>query len=474
MFPCNHQVNAYNDQIYETASTEKVEIYALDSIMGDVPHNTKVWLMELLKDTKRFNSSVTAGSLYILPVAVEHQYDLTINIDTNDGMTNGATCYVKAIDYRQDNTTQKQPSLIWVKFTDQNVGQITRSKYYQLYDKTINASWTPVFDTKRTFSHRPKKGKNVIVTRIQFPLKPSAAKTIHKAQGTTLDKVVIDMGNKNLHKTRVPSQMHYVALSRVTDISGLYIMNLLEDKITQDRAVKEEMQKLCTERVLNLCYTPLYTLPETDFKVIFQNARSLHLHFPDIIHDNNFLCADVISIAESRLTTQDQDIHYMIPGYQLFRNDDCSIANKRPYHGLIIYIKNSFDVLQADSISLSEFESIMLLVKSDKSIFQILIVYKAPSTKYDTLCSLLKDKVIPSVDQLLPLIIMGDFNIDVSDGNSQFVQFMLKELQCNQLVKETTTNQNTTIDLIFTNIKQTKNGVIHMPWSDHKAIWVSV
>ena len=80
LYPCNYQVDAYNDQIYEGSKTEKVEIHALDCIMGEVPNKTKEWLIEALKDCKRFNSSVTVGLLCTLPIAVDHQYDLTIYI----------------------------------------------------------------------------------------------------------------------------------------------------------------------------------------------------------------------------------------------------------------------------------------------------------------------------------------------------------------------------------------------------------
>ena len=469
LYPCNYQVDAYNDQIYEGAKTEKVVIHALDCIMGEVPNKTKEWLIEALKDSKRFNSSVTAGLLCTLPIAVEHQYDLTINIDTEDGLTNGATCFVQAIDYRQENTSKKRPSIVWVKFTDSNIGQITRGKYHQLYEENIDPSWTPVFDTKRTFSHRPKKGKSVTVTRIQFPLKPSAAKTIHKTQGATLDTVVIDMGNKG----RIPSQMHYVAMSRVTRISGLHIINLVEDKIAQDNAVKEEMQRLRNESKLDLCFSPLYALPNTHFKAIFQNARSLHLHLKDVTHDFNFLSADVIGIAESRLMKQDADEQYAIPGFQLLRNDECITNNQRPYHGLVLYVKDGCDIIQTVNVSLGNFECIFTIIKSGNLVLQIASVYSRPATKYDMLCSLLRKHVIPLVDKLKPFIIMGDFNIDVSDEMSPFPKFMSQNLVCSQIVKLPTTDHNSTIDLIFTN-QDTENGVIETPWSDHKAVWAAL
>ena len=64
------------------------------------------------------------------------------------------------------------------------------------------------------------------VLRKQFPLRQSAAKTIHRSQGDTLDQVVVDLSS-----ARREAHSHYVALSRVRTLDGLFILNLCENKI---------------------------------------------------------------------------------------------------------------------------------------------------------------------------------------------------------------------------------------------------
>ena len=140
--------------------------------------------------------------------------------------------------------------------------------------------------------------------RIQFPLTPASGKTIYKAEGATVDEVVVDLSqNKKIRK--VP-HVHYVALSRVKKLENLYILNLNEAAMDLDEQVTTEMHRLRTEAALELCYVPLYKIDPGKVKVAFNNARSLNKHFKDIEHEPNVLAADVIGFAESRLCTGDQ------------------------------------------------------------------------------------------------------------------------------------------------------------------------
>lgn len=90
---------------------------------------------------------------------------------------------VKAIEYKQAKTTR--PSIIWVKFDDLKVAQNRRQKYLTRgFYHAIDKSWTPV-DVECTLPYN----RHCIQT-IQFPLQPSAGRSVYRAQGTTLDKLV--------------------------------------------------------------------------------------------------------------------------------------------------------------------------------------------------------------------------------------------------------------------------------------------
>ena len=69
-------------------------------------------------------------------------------------------------------------------------------------------------------------------------MRPAAAKTIHRSQGDTEQKIV------NFNTRRAIPHIHYVGLSRVTTIEGLYITDLCEQKIAVNPHVKAEMESL--------------------------------------------------------------------------------------------------------------------------------------------------------------------------------------------------------------------------------------
>ena len=119
-------------------------------------------------------------------------------------------------------------------------------------------------------------------------MRPASAKTVHRSQGDTQSQVVV-----NLNTRRTIPHIHYVALSRVITIEGLYITDLCESKISVDPKVVQEMQLLRNEYKLDLCFTPLYMLANTDLKMCYLNARSLHKHIEDVRKDINYLSVDI-------------------------------------------------------------------------------------------------------------------------------------------------------------------------------------
>ena len=164
---------------------------------------------------------------------------MSVNVNVEDGQTNGATGVVKFIEYKTEGSNR--PSIIWIQFDDPRIGKATREKYFQrgFYNSNIQRDWAPVFEIERTYVYRFKMSQ-----WIQFPLRAAAAKTVHKAQEITEDEIVVDL--TQYKGTRKVPHIHYVAFSRVRKLENLYILNLNGAAIHLDERVTVEMQRLRT------------------------------------------------------------------------------------------------------------------------------------------------------------------------------------------------------------------------------------
>ena len=180
LFTTNASVNAHNNSMYAKCESDKCQIKAIDIVVGDISDDLK----KQMKDKIPNDPTKTMGLYSLTSIATNAKYDLTTNVDVTNGLTNGAECVIKNIDYRVENSSR--PSIIWVLFPDTDIGKKQRRENMHLYNtKTIiNRTWTPILEVTRQF--RINQKSQVQILRRQFPLRPASAKTIHRCQDVLL------------------------------------------------------------------------------------------------------------------------------------------------------------------------------------------------------------------------------------------------------------------------------------------------
>lgn len=466
LFTTNASVNAHNNALYSLSKGEKAQIKAIDIIIGDVSDDLKKQIKDKIPD----DPTKTMGLYTVVSIATEAKYDLTTNVDVTDGLTNGAECLIKKVDYRVQNSTR--PSIIWVSFLDSDMGKKQRRENQHLYNKNINKSWTPILEVTRQF--RINKKNQVHILRRQFPLRAAAAKTIHRCQGDTLDEAVIDF------PTSTREHMHYVGLSRVRNSHALQILNLNEHKISVSEKVENEMSRLRTEPSL----VPLPTLPTANSPLIktilFQNVRSLHLHIDDVRSDYNIQKADINIFVETRLCISDRDDLYSLSGFTLHRND-YNHSYVRSSYGTAVYIKNDLQFVEIPfRFNFNDLEITIMVLSHPIPNLHVVGIYRSKN-------NVRLQKLIQALDHLhnskltnssVPVVLLGDFNVNLMDETAEqkaLTTCLIKERGYTQLIKHYTTDNKTQIDHIYTNVPQLVQsaGTLESYYSDHKPIFVS-
>ena len=169
-----------------------------------------------------------AGLQPVICLAHGARVMLTTNLWVDVGLVNGAMGTVVAICYRSGGPPDL-PTAVMVRFDCYSGPTLT--------DDTV-----PITPIRRTWSTSGAQ-----CSRLQLPLKLAWAVTIHKAQGLTLDKVVVDVGKKEFS-----SGLTFVACSRVRRLTDLLfdppfpfqrVANLAKSQRLQERQIEDSRLK---------------------------------------------------------------------------------------------------------------------------------------------------------------------------------------------------------------------------------------
>ena len=131
----------------------------------------------------------------------------------------------------------------------------------------------------------------IYYTRKQFPLMAAFAITIHKSQGLSLQSAIVDVG-----RSTFGCGMIYVALSRVTSLNGLHLIELDRRKLQCDQ------KAICEYNRLRRQYTTLGDLlsETTHSTADHHNENEHHLSTPNRKRKKQTISPDRVSTSSTQ------------------------------------------------------------------------------------------------------------------------------------------------------------------------------
>ena len=206
----NKPVDAHNKKMLDSINGKLVTIIAHDM------YPTHVSDIDINKALER-GRCPNAGLDNNIELKVAARVMLTTNVDVEDLLINGQIGTVVKI---KMNRVSSKLEVIYVKFDDQNAGQV---RFRKSGDRYVTANGVvPVTSVLGRFKVKENRQSSPEIQRTQFLLTPAWACTVHEIQGLTLPDVVFNF--ELFGQSQFIYGQVYVALNRVKALSNLSLV----------------------------------------------------------------------------------------------------------------------------------------------------------------------------------------------------------------------------------------------------------
>ena len=130
--PLKGSARKHNERVYLNCGSEKLEIQADHVTSGNPSEEARGKCLLIVKTAAKYSEVLCLKR--VLKVGVGLAYTTSVNIKTDDGLINGATCILKKIHCFKSNAS-KHPDILWVLFDDETIGKLWRQKYSAYYNE---------------------------------------------------------------------------------------------------------------------------------------------------------------------------------------------------------------------------------------------------------------------------------------------------------------------------------------------------
>lgn len=205
IFPTNYEAENYNMRKFNAVMNATKSFSAYDTVARG-----SEWVADNLNEREKMTLEIFDKNCRVgkdVALKIDARVMLLVNMDFEKGLINGSCGVVE--DFHDDS--------VLISFDNGETELIPRHKFEHYYND------------------------KVVATRLQYPLKLAYGITIHKSQGMTLDKLVVDCA-RIFEKGQA-----YVAMSRVKTIAGLYLKNFNKSKVMVNEKVANFYDNMISE-----------------------------------------------------------------------------------------------------------------------------------------------------------------------------------------------------------------------------------
>ncbi|CAF1481232.1 unnamed protein product [Adineta ricciae] len=398
-----------------------------------------------------------------LRLAKDARIMITNNICVADGLANGVTGRI--VDFIENK--YKEIVRIVIKCDSPSAGTLHRTSCQHCHNRDTvcverNSENDDKYENSSTDSSLNK----------QFPLKLSWAMTIHKAQGLTVDELILST------KDLFGCGMGYTGLSRNKRIESLFLKDLHLEKFYCDPnvdAVLSQMKRLKT--------ADLFIEKSEYLNILFHNIEGLQSNIVALRSHYLTKKAAIICLAETweKKNNNDDDKVLEIEGYQfLGRTRFDSYKDKHPlkllkHGGVGVYYRNDIQIIDVTLSEVIRLEYIM--IESIEKNVLLIVCYRSPQQEKKEFLKNLK-YLLKAIDIKKRILIIGDLNGNSLSDSNKTISKGLHDLGfINIFDRVSTTNDQTSIDCIHTNFISKKSYFREVSgsfYSYHEPICISV